>query len=117
MSPIASLHVEAGEMPLKLQQEKLALQYVPKLESNPSNPTYDCIFKPTLKSNFYDKPSLIPPLTYRLQTQLKNTEISLNTIAIFTFPDDSLWQLQTADFLYVLKDLGKKERNPTRSLS
>jgi hypothetical protein len=29
-------------------------------------------------------------------------------MATFTFPDDPLWQLQTADFLYVLKDLGKK---------
>jgi hypothetical protein len=27
-SPIASLHVEAGEMPLNLRREKLTIQYV-----------------------------------------------------------------------------------------
>jgi Reverse transcriptase (RNA-dependent DNA polymerase) len=47
-SPIASLHVEAGEMPLNLRREKLTLQYVLKLESNSANPTYKCILKPTL---------------------------------------------------------------------
>jgi hypothetical protein len=85
-SPIASLHVEAGEMPLNLWREKLALQYVLKLELNPSNPTYNWIFKLTLKSNAQDKPSLIPPLTYRIQTQLNNTKINVNTIATFSFP-------------------------------
>jgi hypothetical protein len=86
MSPIASLHAEAGEMPLNLRREELTLHYVLRIESNPSNPTYDCIFKPTLKSTFYDKPSVISPLSHRIQTHLNNTKINLNTTATFTFP-------------------------------
>jgi hypothetical protein len=39
-SPITSLHVEANELPLKLRRQKLALQYVVKLENNPRNSAY-----------------------------------------------------------------------------
>ena len=44
-SPITNLHVEANEMPLSLRRDKLSLQYILKFKSNPSNPTYDCVFK------------------------------------------------------------------------
>jgi hypothetical protein len=65
--PTASLHVEAGEMPLNLRREKFTFQYVLELKLNPSNPSYDYIFKPILTSNFYVKPSLIPPLIYGIK--------------------------------------------------
>jgi hypothetical protein len=68
-------------------------------------------FKPTPKSNFYDM-TVIPPLTDRIQTQQNNTKISLKVIATFIFPDTCPWQLQTADFLYVLKDLSKRSETP-----
>ena len=38
-SPIPSLQVETNEPPLTLRREKLALQYIVKLKSNPDNPT------------------------------------------------------------------------------
>ena len=34
-SPIPSLHVEAGELPLYLRRQQLSLQYIVKLRSNP----------------------------------------------------------------------------------
>jgi hypothetical protein len=40
-SPVASLHIEAGEMLLSLKLETLALQYMVKLKCNPSNPVYN----------------------------------------------------------------------------
>ena len=39
-SPIASLHVEAGELPLTLRRQQLSLQYIIKLRSTPSNPAF-----------------------------------------------------------------------------
>ena len=39
-SPIQSLHTEANELPLHLRREKLSLQYMLKLKSNPENPAY-----------------------------------------------------------------------------
>ena len=43
-SPVESLYVEAGELPLEHRRIKLSLQYVIKLKSSPRNPAYDCVF-------------------------------------------------------------------------
>ncbi len=51
-SPIASLHVEANELPLQLRRQKLALQYVVKLENNPRNPAYASVFQPNFTHSF-----------------------------------------------------------------
>src|SRR4030088_784562 len=45
-SPVDSLQVEANEPPLDRRRNRLAIQYVTKLKSNPSNPTYQCVFTP-----------------------------------------------------------------------
>ena len=42
-SPVESLYVEAGELPLEQRRIKLALQYITKLKATPSNPAYNCI--------------------------------------------------------------------------
>jgi hypothetical protein len=36
-SPMPSLHVEAGELPLSLRRQQLSLQYIVKLRPNPSS--------------------------------------------------------------------------------
>ena len=41
-SPVESLYVEAGELPLEEGRIKLSLQYLTKLKSTPSNPAYNC---------------------------------------------------------------------------
>ena len=45
-SPVESLYVEAGELPLEHRRIKLSLQYVTKLKSTTSNPAFKCVFKP-----------------------------------------------------------------------
>ena len=60
--PIPSLLVEAGKMPLSLRREKLCLQYVMKLKSNPNNPAYNCVFNPDFKIHFQSQPQVIPTL-------------------------------------------------------
>ena len=40
-SPVESLYVEAGELPLEERRIKLSLQYITKLKSTPSNPAYN----------------------------------------------------------------------------
>ena len=45
-SPVESLYVEAGELPLEQRRIKLSLQYITKLKATPSNPAYDCVFHP-----------------------------------------------------------------------
>ena len=40
-SPVESLYVEAGELPLEERRVKLSLQYLTKLKSTPANPAYN----------------------------------------------------------------------------
>ena len=73
-SPVESLHVEANEPSLYLRRAKLALQYALKLKSNPSNPTYKCVFHPQLQDLFLAKPSVIPQFWYPLPTSNRRTK-------------------------------------------
>ena len=65
-SPISSLHVEANELPTGMRREKLDLQYVVKLASNPNNPSYDCVIRSGFKVLFDAKPHIIPTLGIRI---------------------------------------------------
>jgi hypothetical protein len=59
-SPIPSLHVEASELPANLQREKLSLQHITKLKSDPDNPSYKCVFEPSFALLFEARSSVIP---------------------------------------------------------
>ena len=66
-SPIPSLHVKAGELPLYLRRQQLSLQYIVKLRSNPSNPAFHCVFNSGFNRLFEARPSVIATLGHRLQ--------------------------------------------------
>jgi len=65
-SPVASLLVEAGELPLELRRQKLCLQYICKLWSNPWNPTFDSVLGTGFQRLFEARPNTIPTLGIRL---------------------------------------------------
>jgi hypothetical protein len=54
--------VDANELPAQLKREKLALQYIVKLKSNPNNPAYASVFQPDFKPLFIAKPNVIATL-------------------------------------------------------
>ena len=107
-SPISSLHVEANELPLQLRRQKLALQYVVKLKSNPNNPAYASIFQPNFKPLFEAKPHTIPTLGLRIQQSLIDTGIDLGCIAQCSLPKTPPWLLRTPKFDFSLYSLGNK---------
>ena len=53
-SPVNSLYTEANEPSLEHRRIKLGLQYTTKLRAYPSNPAYECVFKP-LYEDLYNK--------------------------------------------------------------
>ena len=69
-SPIQSLHTEANELPLHLRWEKLLLQYMLKLKSNPENPAYKKIYETEYEHYYTSKPKAIKPLRYRLKNAI-----------------------------------------------
>ena len=92
-SPIPSLHVEAGEMPLNLRRQQLSLQYIVKLRSNPSDPAFHCVFSSGFSRLFEARPNIIATLGHRLQQNLLDSGINLNNIAKHPTPQFPTWIL------------------------
>ena len=111
-SPISSLHVEANELPLTLRRQKLALLYILKLRSNPSNPAYASVFHGSCKVLFDAKPSCIPTLGLRMLQPLSDSVVSLSCIAEHCLPKIPLWLLQPPHFNYSLYRFGTKSFTP-----
>jgi len=107
-SPIPSLHVEANELPLCLRREKLSLQYVTKLRSNPENPTYQCVLEPSFVLLFEARPSVIPSLGIRIKQQMADTGIKWDCIAKFEFSPIPPWILKPPAFIFDVHTIGSK---------
>ena len=79
-SPVERLYVEAGELPLdhrriKLSLQyvtKLSLQYVTKLKSTPSNPAFNCVFRPEYEQKYMRYTKVIPSLGIRIKADLSS---------------------------------------------
>jgi len=85
-SPVASLDVEAGELPLKLWCQKLCIQYIWKLLSNPCNPPFKSVFGTGFWRLFETRPHTLPTFGIRLNQTIVDSEINLNSITINSTP-------------------------------
>ena len=79
-SPVESLYVEAGGLPLEQRRIKLSLQYITKLKATPSNPAYDCVFYPENQQKYERNIKAIAPLGIRMKHHLENCNIVLDEI-------------------------------------
>ena len=109
-SPVESLYVEAGELPLEQRRIKLSLQYIAKLKSTPSNPAFQCVFNPDYEQKYLRNVKTIPPLGIRIKEHLHESDIDLNQICddddIYDIPP---WELCTPTINLTLHATSKKE--------
>jgi ribonuclease HI len=112
-SPADSLAVLAGEMPLTLRWEKLALQYAAKVAANPSNPVHESIYHPDYVNLFTRKPKAIAPFGIRFSDSLQALELEPDKIAHFEFPDTPPWTYTPPDVRLLLSDLKKSVTDPS----
>ena len=87
------MHAEAGELPLKLRKEKLALQYALKLRANKLNPTYLKAFQVKNTELYNRKLSAIRPFSLRVKEHLKILCPDLNNIEDYNTPKIPPWTL------------------------
>ena len=111
-SPVESLYVEANEPPLSIRRTKLSLQYTIKLNSNPSNPAFDCVFSPPYEAKFLKKPNAIPPFGIRIKPHLSKANIDLSLISDYKLPRDSPWLLDKPVVDLSLSTFKKSETSP-----
>ena len=108
-SPIESLYVEAGELPLEQRRIKLSLQYITKRKATPSNPAYNCVFHPEYEQKYTRNTKSIAPLGIRMKEHLENSNILLHQI----YDNDDYiippWELSSPIIDLTLHSSSKKE--------
>src|SRR4030088_2841256 len=78
--PVDSLQVEANEIPLGHRRDRLAIQYLTKLKSTPSNPTYQCIFTPQFTRLFEEKQHMIAPFGVRMGCLISKMQLTITAV-------------------------------------
>ena len=108
-SPTQSLYVEAGEPSLANRRQRLSMNYVLKLKSDPNNPAYKCIFHPKYVEEFNQKPSAIPPLSLRVRSSLQAAGIDLDCVEETTIPTIPPWCMPVTEIIFDLTGNKKGE--------
>jgi hypothetical protein len=94
------------------------VQYILKLKSNPSNPTYASVFQCNYAAVFETKPNVIPTLGLRLRQTTLDSGIDLDCIANYSTPETPPWLLLKPNFDHSLYDVGTKSNtSPDEFLS
>ena len=110
-SPVESLYVEAGELPLEHRRIKLSLQYVTKLKSTPSNPAFNCVFKPEYENKYLRNTKVISPLGIRIKEHLQDCDILIDEINDDDIYDVPPWELSSPTVNLALHSSSKSDTN------
>ena len=108
-SPVESLYVEAGELPLENRRIKLSLQYVTKLKSTPSNPAFNCVFKPGYEHKYLRNTKVISPLGIRIKEHLEGSNILIDEINEDDIYDIPPWELSSPTVNLILHSSTKSD--------
>ena len=108
-SPVESLYVEAGELPLEHRRIKLSLQYVTKLKSTPSNPAFNCVFRPEYEQKYMRNTKVTPPLGIRIKEHLEGSNILIEEINDDDIYDIPPWELASPSVNLTLHRSSKSE--------
>jgi len=93
-SPSSSLCVLANEPPLYIRRRKLSIQYCLELSSSTQNPTYSTVFNCKFKDLFERKPNQIPPLSIRVEPDLRAIGFVKRNALIYSIPATPPWLLK-----------------------
>ena len=95
-SPVESLYIEAGELPLEERRITLSLQYITKLKSTSSNPVYKCVFEPEFVEKYLRNIKTIKPLGIRMMEHLQAGDIHLDKMIDEDIYEIPPWELSFA---------------------
>ena len=97
-SPIPSLLVEAGELPLDLHRQNLVCRYWYRVQRLPNSLAYETVTKETY-FRFYESHAKYPqPFGFRVRLLLNNFNLNRNVVIPFKFPVIPPWKLPEVSF-------------------
>ena len=111
-SPSSSLCVLANEPPLYIRRRKLSIQYCRKLSSSPQNPTHNTVFNCKFNDLFERKPNQIPPLSIRVQPDLRAVGFVKRNALIYSIPATPPWLLKRPHINYNIHYSSKDNTSP-----
>ena len=88
-SPVESIYVDTGELPLDLRREELGLRLLFKIKTDHNNPAFD-IFK-NVNGEDYKGPRSSKPLQVRLNEQVEDTSIKTQKVFQVAHPPIPPW--------------------------
>ena len=106
-APVENLYVEAHEPPLEICNEKLAVQYIPKLKANPGNLAYDIVFNFKYQILYADKESASDYFGIHCKKLSKKAKIDVGEIAINSIPDVPIWDSEPVTVDFTLSEFDK----------
>jgi len=111
-SPSSSLCVLANEPPLCIRSRKFSIQYCLNLSSSPQNPTYNTVFDCKFNDLFERKPTQIPPLSIRIQPDLRAVGFVRRNALIYSIPATPPWLLKRPRTIYNIHQSSKDSTYP-----
>ena len=103
-SPVESIYVDAGELPLDLRRQELGLRYMTRIKSSPQNPcfkAFNCNF------NQFQKARASKPFLVRLNDEVEDRDLKRQKVTEVTYPNFPPWLLP--EFNICPKILTKKD--------
>jgi len=111
-SPSSSLCVLGNEPPFYIRRRKLSIQYCLKLSLSPQNPTHNTVFNCKFKDLFEGKPNQIPPLSTRVQPDLRTVGFVKRNASIYSIPATPPWLLKRPHIIYNIHCSSKDNTSP-----
>ena len=107
-TPVASLQIEANEPPLQLRRQMLFTQYCLKAYSNPTNPVYGLLVKPSNQAIFEERSLTIPNIGIRFNRLSGDMGVDPGIVQQHIHLETPPWQIQGPEYDWSLK-LGAKK--------
>ena len=104
--------MEANELSLNSQREKLSLQYALRLNANPSNPAHEVTFPPKFFDLYEQNPKTIKSFGIRISPLLESANIKPQNIEKHFTPNIPVWCIKQPEILFDLHSGKKLESNP-----
>ena len=111
-SPIPSLHVEAGELPMNMRCKKLALQFALRICSNPENPAFDALFDFQCEHFYTSRPNAIRSPALRIRDDFNRICLNTENVAKYSVITVPPWKLLRPNIDITLTEHEKSKTDP-----
>ena len=119
-TPIETLHVLAGEMPLEYRRDYLALRYLYKIKSFTDNPAYNSLI-PQHNRRLFENNPVIPPLSIRSRQMIEKYDLRISFVKnnfsyLLLNISKPTWSLTDPDVCFELNQFPKQTTPPQQYL-